>query len=130
VWKDLKAGRLRVEPYKPKPRDFYDSQGVHCVASHGPCWIEIETNEQVARVHFFTTAEGKVAGSGFPDPKELFVRGVEIRIIKDGQKCQICSGQRPPFSNPIYKRARWWLHCARIEVRKLCTWFRERLGVR
>jgi len=52
-------------------KQFPDYNGNLIVETQELSWIDNATNEERARLHRYITVEGKIGGSGQPDPKRI-----------------------------------------------------------
>jgi hypothetical protein len=51
-----------------------------CTRSQEISYIEVSSNEEVARVHRYLRTDGSIGLSGRPDPKRLSLNGVRYRL--------------------------------------------------
>jgi len=52
-------------------KEFTDYKGNRIVETQELSWIDNTTDEERARLHRYITSDGKIGGSGLPDPKRI-----------------------------------------------------------
>jgi hypothetical protein len=72
---------------------FTDRNGNEIVETHQIHYVEVASNEERARLHMYITKEGKIGGSGHPDPKRIRLRsGKSYHLTRpsENEPCAIC----------------------------------------
>jgi len=77
-WKEgllnkINSGEWREEVRRKSPASppFTDYKGNLIVETQELSWIDVKNDEERARLHRYVTDDGRIGGSGHPDPKRI-----------------------------------------------------------
>jgi hypothetical protein len=96
----MEEGEFRLEPWIGNdinpPRPDYKGQlrtRTEEALIVDPAFDSEHHRHEVARVHCFRLADGSMASSGLPDPKELMIGDTNYRGLKRANpRCELCEG--------------------------------------
>jgi hypothetical protein len=89
IWEKALTGELAHVEGPGRACDFIDFKGNRCISSHEVYFYDESLppdhlGYEVARAHWYRTAEGAIGGSGLPDPKDLILPNTEYQTEAPG----------------------------------------------
>lgn len=79
---DIRAGRIQPRIDADRHPSLPLANEPFCTFSQQISYVDVATNQEVARAHQYLRPDGTIGLSGLPDPKRVFLNGIWYRIIK------------------------------------------------
>ena len=96
-WREELLLRVGLDWYEEvrrrPPQSFVDYAGNKIIETLEISWIDINTDEERVRLRKYLTIDGRIGGSGYPDPKRIMLDdGTRYRLTRPSRNeaCDKC----------------------------------------